>query len=267
MIPTTSQANAHTKFCEWLSIPNPVPFVIGGGAGSGKTFTLMNLIMPELLSWGRDFILTSTTHQANQMLMANLLESSASGEPPSTLHSMLGLRPTNQQQLRNPKGFTRCGYKFRFKVPSNEAFILVVDEAYRIDKVLYDIMLFLFPKARLVLIGDPFQVPPVGEQRSHIETIDKIEVLLLESPRFIDGGTLGGVVTNLRKAVSSSSANYWDLLPSANDKYIERSTKGKIRTMVNKLVDADLSKLLKINIIFLSNSTGPHYLYSCFTQQ
>ena len=239
MIPTTSQGNAHTKFCEWLKTHNAVPFVIGGGAGSGKTFTLMNLIMPELLAGGHTHMLTSTTHQANQMLMANLLESSASSEPPSTLHAMLGLKPSTQKQIRNPEGFTQCGYRMRVKVPSQEQFILVIDECYRIDKTLYDILMFLFPRVRLVLIGDPFQVPPVGEQQSHIETIDKVEVLLLESPRFIDGGTLGSVVTNLRKAVANNSSGYWNILPDVNDEFIEHTSKGAVRKLVNSLVDAD----------------------------
>ena len=237
MKPTPSQAVAHAEFCSWLTTQNTVPFVIGGGAGSGKTFTLMNLILPALIATRAPFVLTSTTHQANQMLEANLLESSESGEPPSTLHSMLGLQPTTQQQLRNPKGFERCGYKMRVKLPSNERFVLVVDEAYRIDKVLYDIMIFLYPYARLVLIGDPFQVPPVGEQQSHIELIDKVEVLLLESPRFTEGGTLGSVVTALRKAVANNEKDYWNLLP-ADDAHIELVKKSYVRDMVNALVDS-----------------------------
>ena len=206
---------------------------------SGKTYTLMNLIMPELMARRADFILTSTTHQANQMLTANLLATTKEGEPPSTLHSFLGLQPTTQKQLRNPKGFEQCGYKMRNKFPSRETFILVIDEAYRIDRTLYEIIIYLFPMARLVLIGDPFQVPPVGEQRSYLEEIQTERVLLLESPRFINGGSLGRVVTDLRLSVESNSNNYWDIITSVDDAHIQKGSRSGTRTLVNDLVDTN----------------------------
>lgn len=263
MKPTPTQALAHTTLCEWLNTNETKPLIIGGGAGTGKTYSLMNLLIPALIQSSRSFVLTATTHQANDMLLANLIKSPTNAliDSPITLHSMLGLQPTTRTQLRNPKGFELCGYKLRITQPDKyNHSILVIDEAFRIDRNLYEILKYLLPNVRLILIGDPFQVPPVGEQQSYVEELDCVRVTLEEAPRFINGGILGSVVTSLRLAVANKTNDYWSILPK-NDPNISEVKKSAVRARVNALVDSG-EPILDSDVVILCGTKKAEFSHN-----
>lgn len=145
--------------------------LLTGYAGTGKT-TLMQSAVTELRKLGARVCVTAPTHKAVQVLRRKLDEAEISA-PVMTIHSLLGLKPapsdTEKTQLkRNGRG--RIG-DFNAVVldecsmvgPDLQAFI---DQDLAFQFVLY--------------VGDPAQLPPVGEpiapclttqSRSHLARI------------------------------------------------------------------------------------------------
>ena len=130
--------------------------VISGGPGTGKTYTaglLIKVFWNALSKSQREkciIALAAPTGKAAANLQKSLSKSVADlpDFPPitaTTLHSLLGLKSGNQSR------------------PSLiNADLLVVDECSMIDIRLMSLLLkALKPGARLIMLGDPFQLPPI----------------------------------------------------------------------------------------------------------
>jgi exodeoxyribonuclease V alpha subunit len=117
--------------------------VVTGGPGTGKT-TLVRVLLRVLRERGVTWALASPTGRAARRL------EEATGQPASTLHRLLELRPAEG-------GFQRG--------PDNPLEIegLVVDEVSMVDLPLMAALLrALPPEVPLVLVGDADQLPSVG---------------------------------------------------------------------------------------------------------
>lgn len=163
--------------------------LVTGGAGSGKTTLVGELLASE---GGRRVALAAPTGKAAARLRQAL---AASGDPwpCQTLHRLL--------EARGNGGFGRDETRpLRLDT-------LVVDEVSMVDGLLMEALLRALPAGvRLVLVGDPGQLPPVGGGGLLDALQQRLEGApprhrrhLTGSHRFDDSTALGRFVTALRQ--------------------------------------------------------------------
>ncbi len=129
--------------------------LLTGGPGTGKTFTAAHLVKACLHSLPEDkrrqmrIILTAPTGKAVAQLEGNL-RNLISGEVSiraGTLHAILGIKPYQDEEEKMTILF---------------ADLIIVDECSMIDAKIFSQLLASVPTgARLILIGDKDQLPPI----------------------------------------------------------------------------------------------------------
>ena len=162
---TGDQEKSLDLFCEWLKAPySHKPFVMRGFAGSGKTFLSMKFLkkVDDL-----DFCWTvvAPTHKAVGVLREGLRREEI--HPtwfPSTIHRLLRLKLKRQadSEVCEKTDQTECSLE--------NLGLVLIDEASMIDSKLLEITLECARcnSTRLVFVGDPAQLPPVGEKFSSV---------------------------------------------------------------------------------------------------
>jgi energy-coupling factor transporter ATP-binding protein EcfA2 len=144
--------------------------LLTGYAGTGKT-TLVQEVVRDLSTQRRSVVLTAPTHKAVRVL-AQKAEAIGLEVPAKTIQSLLSLRP-------KPQGDRQIFVRERHAKPI-DAEIVVVDECSMIDADLMTHIRRHLSQAFVLFVGDPAQIPPVGEtesesfstkSRSHLETI------------------------------------------------------------------------------------------------
>lgn len=145
--------------------------LLTGYAGSGKT-TLMQHLAREWTAAGLSVVLTAPTHKAVAVLASKLRAAGIEGVDCRTIFSLLELKPTvvkDRQIFTREKGAKAC-----------LANVVVVDECSMLGADLMAHIRRHLPLAFVLFVGDPAQLPPVGEQesesfatksRSHLDTI------------------------------------------------------------------------------------------------
>jgi exodeoxyribonuclease-5 len=142
--------------------------LLTGYAGSGKT----TLVQHCADAWQHmDVVLTAPTHKAVAVL-ARKLASTGVDLPCVTIHSLLSLIP-------RPHG-DRMVFERKRRAKPVTADIVVIDEASMLGADLMRHIRRHLPMAFVLFVGDPAQLPPVGEveseafaikSRSHLDTI------------------------------------------------------------------------------------------------
>ena len=150
------QPEAFNSIVHWLnSVDSPQMFALMGGAGSGKSNLLRYLVVE--LSSAYNIHLTATTNSAVKTL-AKILNKQPSEL--KTIYSHLGLTLVDEedrQVLRPSTKYTPMQYTNRD--------LIVIDEGGMAPEVVVDYLLNI-ENAKILLIGDPFQLPPVKEKVS-----------------------------------------------------------------------------------------------------
>lgn len=139
---TNDQSNAYNKLLEWYE-SGTKQFVINGNAGCGKS-TLIRLLADSLHC---QIAYTSLTGKACNVLTRKGLNA-------QTVHSLI------YDVIKEYDPATRK-YNYTFNLKSELPYdIVVVDEYSMLGSDLYrDLM--SFDEVRLILVGDPAQLPPV----------------------------------------------------------------------------------------------------------
>lgn len=163
------QETALQSILSWLDDPVGDPFfVLKGYAGTGKTFTVKELVKRFK---GR-IVFTAPTNKATKVLRSTLKTPDYNPEC-RTIYSLLGLRlePNGEiKELRIPDD----------PIDLSQFRLVVVDEGSMVNKqVLQHIQdaLGQFKGLRVLFMGDAAQLPPVGEIRSPIWDFKNIATL------------------------------------------------------------------------------------------
>lgn len=169
---TPDQEAAERAFLSWLETPaSGTPFVLRGYAGTGKTF-LSSRLLEHVDRAGLCWTVVAPTHKAVGVLRRQL-ELAGLHPPwyPSTIHRLLRLK------LRRERDLERCEETEQTAFALEHLGLVLVDEASMVDGNLLEITLrCAHPFAtRLVFVGDPAQLPPVGESRSAVFALQRAD--------------------------------------------------------------------------------------------
>jgi len=166
---TTDQARALEEILAAVSPGER--HLLTGYAGSGKTWLMWRLTR-ELQKRGLSVALTAPTHKAVSVLSAKLRAAGIEGVTCRTIQSLLSLKP-------KPHGDRMVFERARKAAPVTED-VVVVDECSMVDADLLRHIRRHLPMSFVLFVGDPAQLPPVGEKesqtfetkrRSHLGTI------------------------------------------------------------------------------------------------
>lgn len=151
-------------------------FILRGYAGTGKT-TMVKAIA-DYISQSRDLYLMAPTGRAARVL------SHKTGYKATTIHKAIYSKDCIVS--RNVKDLAKSEFKFVFTVNKNDhggCVVAIVDEASMVcsrkiehelfafgtDNLLEDLLYFVRPSfgGKIIFVGDPAQLPPVGESISN----------------------------------------------------------------------------------------------------
>jgi exodeoxyribonuclease-5 len=146
-------------------------YLLTGYAGSGKTY-LMQRLTKNMLAKKCRIVLSAPTHKAVAVLARKLAEANIKDVPCRTIHSILSLTPKPRTD--------RLVFERERDAEPVTADVVVVDECSMVSEDLYRHIKRHLPNAFVLFVGDPAQLPPVGEvesqtfatkNRSHLTTI------------------------------------------------------------------------------------------------
>jgi exodeoxyribonuclease-5 len=148
------QYDGLTKIFHWLKNDKTF-FTLAGYAGTGKS----TIIKKVLDSYRRGVVVSAPTHKAKKVVM------NTTGKDGQTLHSLLGLRPDVDLDNFNPND-----PKFNpIAIPRISDYNwVIIDEASMINSELNNLIIEKTTDCRtkVLFMGDPAQIPPVGEKES-----------------------------------------------------------------------------------------------------
>ena len=162
---TPGQVAAAEAFAQWLQAPyDGTPFVLSGYAGTGKTYLSRHLLQ-QVEQLGLCWTVVAPTHKAVGVLRHQLALGGL--QPtwyPSTIHRLLRLKLKRQGDVE------RCEETEQTAAALENLGLVLVDEASMVDSTLLEIALrCAHPfRTRIVFVGDPAQLPPVGEPQSPV---------------------------------------------------------------------------------------------------
>lgn len=129
-------------------------WLLSGFAGAGKT-TLMQAVACELLRLGAQVVVAAPTHKAVAVIRRKLDEAGLVDVPTRTIQSLLGLRVA-------PDG-ERTKLVRSSKSIASTLQVVIIDECSMIDSGLQAFIDQDLMFAFVLYVGDPAQLPPVGE--------------------------------------------------------------------------------------------------------
>lgn len=164
------QVEALDKIGDWL-VSDKHFFTLAGYAGTGKS-TIIKKVFNDIRLRKSEICVSAPTHKAKKVVTRK------SGQHGETLHSLLGLRPDVELDDFNPNN-----PKFGEIAPPRitDYKFLVVDEASMINRYLFKLIKDLVQgsKTKVLFMGDPAQIPPVGEEESVVFYDGTIEIFWL----------------------------------------------------------------------------------------
>ena len=184
------------KIDEWLGSSENIFFTLSGYAGTGKT-TILKKILDSYIG---GVVVSAPTHKAKKVV------SRLTGVSGQTLHSLLGLRPDVNLDDFNPND-----PKFNpIALPKITDYnFVIIDEASMINQELFDLIKNKTHHSytKVLFVGDPAQIPPVGEKESVVFSNEKtFKHHLTKVERQNDSNPLGLFYTQIRDNLNELDA-------------------------------------------------------------
>lgn len=208
--PTPEQAEAVDNIINWFRNPHPKFYTLKGYAGTGKTYLmthlartgLTNIDITDLTVDINDYeqpikpsqiCFTAPTNKAVKVLRNYLNDASLQECSTRTIYSLLGLSLQANGEVkelsRPEEPVDLSSYK-----------LIVVDEASMVNRFLMESIEAAFAEWNVpfLFMGDPAQLPPVGEARTLVWDIEN-QSLLTQVMRY--GDSMLDLATSIRKVV------------------------------------------------------------------
>lgn len=213
---TPSQVRGYDTFLPFYLDPNQSVMLLEGYSGTGKT-TLVRYLMEQLPIMDQmaklvapdyvppEILLTATTNQAAEAF------SLAVGYKPvaTTIYSACQLRLVKDYKTRETH-LVSYG-----DGPSNK--LIFIDEASFLDSEALSKILAQCYNCKIVFIGDPAQLTPVGSEKMPVFDMNACVIELTDLVRF-NGGVLETFMGNLRAAVTEGVWSKFPLTPGIIDR-------------------------------------------------
>lgn len=189
---------------------NESTFTLKGFAGTGKSTTIQFLI-EKMGSSG--IVFTAPTHKAIKVLK-RMAGSKGLSVPCCTIHSLLGLRikQVGDKQILEPQ---KHGKNKQLK----DVKIIVVDECSMVGEELFRHILLSIKEhdIKYIFMGDPAQLPPVGENESQTFEATEHRATLTKIMRQRGENPVLGVCTDIREAFARGDSRLPVLMPGMAD--------------------------------------------------
>lgn len=193
LIPTEDQLTAIHMMLSWLDDSNskkPWAFLLEGYAGTGKSLSITELAHDFKPS---QICFTAPTNKAVKVLRNYLDGAGLDASPSATIYSLLGL---SLQANGEVKEITKPEHP----VDLSGFKVIIIDEASMVNRFLMDAIeeASLNWKVPFIFMGDPAQLPPIGETRSPCFAIEN-KFTLTEVLRY--GNSMLDLATRIRNIV------------------------------------------------------------------
>lgn len=236
---TTDQQAAMDSFHKFLANEKEKFMIIQGAAGSGKSTLIKHLVEAshsfcEMMSMLlKDKNVKYTVELAATTNPAVAVMEDLTGLYATTIHSLLGLGMRNN---------FRTGEKQLFLKRDAEALkdrLLIIDEGSMIDSTLFQFIDDQTVNCKVVIIGDQFQLAPVKEENTVMETMTNI--IRAEMNQIMrNSGIIKSTGAEFRKTVEKLSL-YRKMTPDFTAYRNKAKTKGTFPSIPNG--HAELAKV------------------------
>ncbi len=194
------QEKALGKLQVWIGINSPI-FALSGYSGTGKSHVIAKLIAWYQSRYPANLIaVLAPSHKAKKNLESMIV--STKNVDTNTISSFLGLVPKLDESTGKVEFKAVQVDKVVVTIPDDYD-LVIVDEYSMITK---EQVLTLNNKChKLIYVGDPAQLPPIGESKSHVCELDCPSYQLTDVVRY--SGDLARVAESWRDAAAIKSAN------------------------------------------------------------
>jgi exodeoxyribonuclease-5 len=179
------------EFCESILLNHPThrEGALGGYAGTGKTF-LVRALVKSLAQRGKRVLVCAPTHKA----LAQLASEIPAGVTLSTLSAALGQRVVDDDNGETSSvGFSPS------TLPTFD--VVIIDECSMVCEKDFHKTNATKGAARLLWVGDPAQLPPVGEKTSPVWQYVSAQVVLKKIVRQAEGCDIIRTSLRIREAI------------------------------------------------------------------
>jgi hypothetical protein len=201
MVPTEDQQTALDMMRDWLAETNfqDSPddlryFLLNGYAGTGKSFAIQQLVKAGMVK-PHEVCFTAPTNKAVKVLRNYLNDAGLSACETRTIYSLLGLSLQANGEVKELA-------KPEEPVDLSRYRVIVVDEASMVNRFLMSAIDDAFDDWHkpFIFMGDPAQLPPVGEVSSPVFKITN-SFTLTKVLRY--GNSMLDLATSIRNIVDS----------------------------------------------------------------
>ena len=198
---TSDQQNALDAFITFLMDPVETVFVLEGYSGTGKSTLVKTLLdrLPALMKTAKllnpsypDYAveLTATTNKAAENL------AQITGNFATTIHSFLSLSVQTDYKTGQTKLIPRSK-----EVVENV--LLFIDEASYVDSALLSLITLMTRNCKIVFMGDPAQLTPVGSSGTPVFKAKFRGAKLTQVVRQAEGNPIQNLSTKFRETVKT----------------------------------------------------------------
>ena len=221
---TQGQLKGWELFAKFYLAPLENVMLLKGYSGTGKS-TLVKLLLERLPKldemrrlvdpdWkGLTVMVTATTNQA----ALSLSQATGGVHDTGTIHTALSLRVVNEDY--KARGKTKLVAYGKEKVRNA---LIIIDEASYIDQDLLKLIFSQTENCKILFVGDPAQLTPVGSTYMPAFELTNNQIELTELVRF-DGGPISQMVANLRDTVLTNTWHKLPIVPGVID-HVDQAT-------------------------------------------